>query len=349
VPTDILERGPESIAKIRRLNFCIEALPQDGKQQLGFGDCQVCTDLEIKEGRLCMSKVSVIIPTHNRAEFLRSAITSVLNQTFQNFEIIIIDDASKDHTREVIAHFNDARIKVIHNQVSKGAAGARNVAIMNSNCEYTAFLDDDDEWLPEKLKIQTYLLDNSPLEVGGVCTACFTIEKVSGRVLSIDNPEMSDLSKGNFITTSSILLRRECFEKCGLFDESMPTSSDYDMWIRISKTFSFKFIKNALVKYYIHKNSLTFDYEKKTRGLEIIFEKHDDFFKKNYEEYSKQYLDLGVLYCYKGEAKKGRKAFRKAIRMNPFEMRNYFNFILSLLGAERFKNLKEAKEKVFLQ
>ena len=65
---------------------------------------------EIKEGKLCMPKVSVIIPTHNRAEFLRSAITSVLNQTFQDFEIAIIDDASKDHTRAVITNFNDARI-----------------------------------------------------------------------------------------------------------------------------------------------------------------------------------------------------------------------------------------------
>src|SRR4030095_982853 len=106
-----------------------------------------------------MPKVSVIIPTHNRAEFLRSAITSILNQTFQDFEIIIIDDASKDHTREIIAHFNDARIKVIHNQVSEGAAGARNIGIRNSTCEYIAFLDDDDEWLPEKLQMQICLLD----------------------------------------------------------------------------------------------------------------------------------------------------------------------------------------------
>src|SRR5262247_210211 len=107
-----------------------------------------------------MPKVSVIIPTHNRAEFLRSAIISVLNQTFQDFEIIIIDDASKDHTREVIANFKDTRIEVIHNQISKGAAGARNIGLMNTGCEYVAFLDDDDEWLPEKLKMQICLLDN---------------------------------------------------------------------------------------------------------------------------------------------------------------------------------------------
>ena len=296
-----------------------------------------------------MPKVSVIIPTHNRAEFLRSAITSVLNQTFQDFEIVIVDDASKDHTREVIANFNDTRIKVIHNQVSKGDAGARNIGLLHTNCEYTAFLDDDDEWLPEKLKIQTCLLDNSPPEVGGVCTGCFTIDKVSGRILSIDNVKIDDIYKDNFIVTSSVLLRRECFEKCGLFDENMPANSDYDMWVRILEKFSLKTIKDALINYYIHENRLTLDYEKKIRGTEILFEKYEDFFKKDRKEYSNRYLCLGILYCYKGELQKGRKAFRKAIRINPFEIRNYFNFILSLLGAERFKKLKEAKEKMFIQ
>jgi glycosyltransferase involved in cell wall biosynthesis len=295
-----------------------------------------------------MPKVSVIIPTHNRAEFLRSAIASVLNQTFQDFEIIIIDDASKDHTQEVIANFNDARIKVIHNQISKGAAGARNIGLINTSGEYIAFLDDDDEWLPEKLKIQTCLLDNSPSEVGGIYTYSFIKEKVSGRVLSIWNYEIKEFSKENVITTSSVLLRRECFEKCGLFDENMPTGSDYDMWIRISENFSFEIIKDALVNYYIHENRLSINYGKKIRGLEILFEKHDNLFKKDFKEYSRMYLSLGVFYCYKGELQKGRRAFSKSIRMNPFEIRGYFNFLLSLLGAERFKKLKEAKEKYWV-
>jgi glycosyltransferase involved in cell wall biosynthesis len=302
-----------------------------------------------KEGRLCMPKVSVIIPTYNRAEFLRSAIRSVLNQTFQDFEIAIIDDASKDHTREVITDFNDVRIKVIHNQVSKGAAGSRNIGIMNTNCKYIAFLDDDDEWLPEKLQVQTRLLDDSPQEVGGVCTGRFTIEKESRRVLSIEIPETTDIYKSNFITTSSVLLRRECFEKCGLFDENMPTSSDYDMWIRISEKFSFRIIRKSLINYYIHKNRLTGDYEKKVKGLEILFKKYGDLFEKHRKEYSMEYLSLGVYYCLKGEIQKGRKAFGKSIKMNPFEIRNYFNFIISLLGTRNFKRLKEAKEKVFLQ
>ena len=302
-----------------------------------------------EEGRLCMPKVSVIIPTHNRAEFLRSAITSVLNQTFQNFEILIIDDASKDHTREVLSNFKDTRIKVIHNPVSKGDAGARNVGVMNSNCEYIAFLDDDDEWLPEKLKIQTCFLDECPSEVGGICTDRFTIKEIGRIPLYTSSPESNDLSKRNFITTSSILLRKECFEKQGLFDETIPFCSDFDMWIRISKTYSFKVIKMPLVKYYIRGNSLTFNHERIIRGMEILFKKHDDFFKKNPKEYGKEYLNLGIHYCCNGEMQKGRKAFSKAIRMSPFDIRNYFYLSLSLLGSERFEKLKKMKEKVFVQ
>ena len=139
-------------------------------------------------------KVSVIIPTHNRSAFLRSSIISVLNQTFQNFEIIIIDDASEDDTREVITSFNEARIRGIHNQASKGAAGSRNIGVTNAQGEYIAFLDDDDEWLPAKLERQARLLDNSPPEVGGICTGRLVVEKASRRVWPVETHEHCDFS-----------------------------------------------------------------------------------------------------------------------------------------------------------
>src|SRR5262245_29216969 len=112
-----------------------------------------------------MPKVSVIIPTHNRAEFLRSAITSVLNQTFQDFEIIVVDDASTDNTSEVVTYFGDKRIKYMRNNINKGDAGTRNVGVVNSNCTYIAFLDDDDEWLPNKLQIQIDMLEDSLIDI----------------------------------------------------------------------------------------------------------------------------------------------------------------------------------------
>jgi tetratricopeptide (TPR) repeat protein len=135
----------------------------------------------------------------------------------------------------------------------------------------------------------------------------------------------------------------------GLFDRNMPTGSDYDMWIRISKKFSFEFIKEPLTKYYIHENSITYNYEKKIKGIEILFEKYGDIFKLNPKSYSKKYLNLGVLYCFNGETHKGRKAFKKAIRISPFDIRNYINFSLSFLGEKSFKKIKKSKEKLFVQ
>jgi len=292
-----------------------------------------------------MPKVTVIIPTCNRAEFLRSAIASVLHQTFQDFEIVIIDDASRDHTSEVVTNFKDTRIKLIHHQVSKGAAEARNTGILNSNSEYIAFLDDDDEWLPDKLQTQVDFLENSPPEVGGVCAYRLTIDRVSGRLLHVRRSETPlDISTMNFITTSSLLLRRRCFEEFGLFDKDIPAGSDYDMWLRISKKFSFEIIEKPLIRYYIHENSITFNYEKKIRGLEILFQKYDNLFRLKPRIYSRRYRTLGIHCCYNGEPHKGRKAFKKAIRMDPFEVRNYFYFCLSLLGAKRFIKIKKSKE-----
>src|SRR6266481_7201740 len=173
---------------------------------------------DIMEGRLCMPKVSVIIPTHNRAEFLRSAITSVLNQTYQNFEIIVVDDASTDKTREIITSFDDQRIKYIRHEVNKGDAGSRNTGILNSSSDYLAFLDDDDQWLPEKLQTQMDLLINSATDVGGVFTGTLRIDGATGKISETRIPERGINSfeaifgfTDSVITTSSILLKRVCF------------------------------------------------------------------------------------------------------------------------------------------
>ena len=202
-----------------------------------------------------MSKVSVIIPTHNRAELLRAAITSVLNQTYQEFEIIVVDDASTDKTREVVASFHDGRIKYIRHEVNKGDAGSRNTGIRNSSGDFLAFLDDDDEWLPEKLQMQVGLLRNSPEKVGGVYTGSLRIDKTTGKIFAVNNAGkrgdlFQEMFRHNLIPTPCVLLRRECFERVGLFDERMPCCSDADMWIRIAELFYFEYIKEPLVIIY---------------------------------------------------------------------------------------------------
>src|SRR3989344_7750625 len=107
--------------------------------------------------------VSVIIPTYNRASLLSRAIESVMNQTFKDFELIIVDDGSIDNTRDMVERFRrmDARVKYLRQENSGTPASPLNIGIKNSQGEYLAFLDDDDEWLPQKLEKQIGLFQNS--------------------------------------------------------------------------------------------------------------------------------------------------------------------------------------------
>ena len=113
-----------------------------------------------------MAYVSVIIPTHDRPEWLRSSISSVLQQTFQDLEVIVIDDASTVPVDDVIGSFHDTRIHYMRLEKSQGVAAARNVGLKHSQGKYIAFLDDDDSWLPPKLAKQVGLLDRSPSDYG---------------------------------------------------------------------------------------------------------------------------------------------------------------------------------------
>jgi glycosyltransferase involved in cell wall biosynthesis len=298
-----------------------------------------------------MPKVSVIIPTHNRAHFLRGAILSVLNQTFQDFEIIVVDDASTDNTSEVVAAFNDERIRFLRHDTNKGGSAARNTGILNSQCDYIAFLDDDDEWLPEKLGKQMDILLASPPDVGGVYTGYVMVDRASGRVIDQRLPtKRGDLSKDLLISnciggTSSVLLRKNCLQKVGLFDENLPRSQDFDLWLRIANVFLFEYVPEPLYKYYIHENRISTNLDVLSRGLEIVAKKYKDL-PLSKTAYSKEYMSLGVMFCLAGNAKEGRKALVKSIKMAPFRIKHYSYLCLSVLGADNLQRLIEMKDKL---
>lgn len=297
-----------------------------------------------------MPQVSVIIPTYNRAEFLRSAIASVLNQTYQDFEIIVVDDGSKDNTENVVSHFNNRKIRYVRHETNKGVTVARNTGILNSKGAFIAFLDDDDEWLPQKLIRQMALLRRSPLQTGAVYTGLLRVDHRSGKTVG----EWIPTKRGNLFdelcfencvgTASTVLLKKECFNTLGLFDEDICFGEEYDMWIRVSKSFLFECVNEPLVKYRVHAAKLSTNYELVISGLEAQLRKHGAFFRSNKKGYSYRYLSLGTLYCYVGKMGRGRVAFLTAIRLYPWELRHYYNWCLSLLSATQFKKLKQARE-----
>lgn len=301
-----------------------------------------------------MTDVSVIIPTYNRAKFLRIAIASVLNQTLQDFEIVVVNDASEDNTRQVIENIQDRRVRYLCNATRKGVATSRNTGILNSEGRYIAFLDDDDEWFPQKLEKQFNVLESSPT-IGVIYTGSLAIESTSRSILYQLAPTLKgrifdQLAIQKWIApTSTFFLKRECFNKVGLFDVNIEFGEDFDMWLRISKEFQFEYLEESLVKFSApdNKPSLSANYGLKIRGIEAQLKKYASLFALDRKSHSRYYLSLGVLHCYNGNVRKGRESFIQAIKIYPFEPRHYFNLCLSLLGAKSFENLKMQKEQWF--
>ena len=159
------------------------------------------------------------------------------------------------------------------------------------------------------------------------------------------------LTQNRIAATSTIFLRIQCFEKVGLFDESLGFADDYDMWLRISKEFQFEYIDEPLVNYLLHDDqpSLSHNYEAVIRDIEILLKKHAPLLASNKKSHSGRYRMLGEAYLFTGNIRKGRQAFVKAIKLYPFEIRHYYNWFLSLLGAKNFKKFKESKERIILR
>jgi glycosyltransferase involved in cell wall biosynthesis len=294
-----------------------------------------------------MPTVSVVIPTHNRDRFLKAAIQSVLNQTFQDFELIVVDDASTDRTVEVVQSVADTRITYIRHETNKGGAAARNNGIRNACGQYIAFLDDDDEWMKDKLRRQVKLLDHSPREVGVIYTGYEVIERDTGRILRVSLPTKrgnlcKELLGSNCLgSTSSILMKRDCVTTAGLFDEALPSFQDYDLWIRISREYHFDYIAAPLFKYHIHPKQIWSDPEAIMRGATLMLRKHERHKTAMKKTFSYIMLRLGVLYCYAGDTKQGRNAFLQAIQCYPYEVRHYFNLCVSFFGRGLYKRLKQ--------
>lgn len=299
-----------------------------------------------------MPKVSVLIPTHNRARLLRQAIDSVLAQSFQDFEIIVIDDASNDDTRDAVRGQADVRIRYFRNSANRGAGGSRNVGLAHASGECIAFLDDDDSWLPQKLAAQVRLLDSCPIKVGGVYTGYFRVNGATGAIISTVRPEKGgdvyrDLRGQNWIgSPSTVLLRRECLDRVGLFDEQLKFGADYDMWIRVSELYHFDYIDQPLVRYTVHPDQMSADNAAILDDKEAQLAKYADYFAGDRRSYGRYLLSLGVLYCYNRKPVEGRAALCRSIRIYPFEMRPYVNLFFSLWGSKNFILMKSLKDRV---
>lgn len=208
-----------------------------------------------------MPKVSVVIPAYNTAAYLPEAIESVLQQTYQDFEILVVDDGSTDNTAEVASRYTP-RIRVIEKE-NGGPASARNTGMQQAAGEYIAFLDSDDAWVQDKLAEQVGLLDRNP-SIGLVFGRAQMVRQVGNkRQLSevigyTESPTLKFLLFGNFIPAQTVLFRSACLEQVGYMKESdaLPVAEDYEFWLRFAKHYPLAGINRTLAYYRIHENNL---------------------------------------------------------------------------------------------
>jgi len=210
-------------------------------------------------------EVSIICPTWNCAELLREAVLSVVNQTFSNWELIIVNNFSTDNTMEVITSFKDQRIHVLNFNNNGVIAASRNVGIDASKGRFIAFIDSDDYWMPEKLRICVDALTNNDLDL--VCHGERHFQykdqdvKLERDVFYGKNQPHtyeSLLYRGNFLSTSAVVIKREKLLSTGSFntEPSVITAEDYDLWLRLFATESkFLAIHQILGGYRIHQSS----------------------------------------------------------------------------------------------
>ncbi|RJP28761.1 MAG: glycosyltransferase [Candidatus Omnitrophota bacterium] len=203
-------------------------------------------------------KISVIIPTYNRANYISVAIHSVLNQTYHNWEIIVIDDGSNDSTKEVIRPYLD-NISYFY-QNNQGEASARNIGINRSKGEFIAFLDSDDLWLPDKLKIQISRLEsNDQLSL----TYCRAKMIDSHGIFMGYKPTTPALSTRDFLYGArlpmTVLVKRKVFDEVGLFDTNIKVGVDTDLWLRLSMDHKIDYLDEPLAVIRAHNDNISID------------------------------------------------------------------------------------------
>jgi len=330
-----------------------------GKEPLSTKDRQskvsgVSKQLRQARGAL-MPRVSVIIPTYNRAHLVGRAIQSVLDQTYQDFELIVVDDGSTDNTEEIVRRFDDERIRYIRlNENSGSPAAPTNTGIKTARGEYIAVQDSDDEWLPGKLDKQMKVFENVSPKVGIVYTDMWRVREDgkkeyqhSPRIMPEDGIVYEEALGYRLagIGTQTVVIRKECFEKAGLFDEKLPMYIDTELLIRMSKYYYFYHIEEPLVNYFATAGSIVSSTKATITARKLILEKHFEDIKKNKKLLARHYFDIGSLLGSNGEVRQGRNYLIKAVMAYPLNIDVLLVAFVSLFGQRAYNKVGELKQK----
>lgn len=284
--------------------------------------------------------ISVVITTFNRAPMLERAMRSVFNQTFTDFELLVLDNSSSDQTPRVIASFSDRRLRYLKHE-PLGISAARNLALREARADLIAFLDDDDEFLPEKLRLQYEIMENDrDGKIGLVYGAYIHCHQESGRVYETIVPHrrgdvyVHAISYRDTLTgsASNPLLRRNAVQAVGGYDESVFTGEDYEMFLRLSQRFHFDYVSEPVVVIYVHRGYRLGNRLADYLNTELtVYRKHQSFIDAHRRVRSRHLQVIGGKYIRLGQTLEGRHCLRQAIRANFFSGRAWAQLGLSFL------------------
>ncbi len=290
--------------------------------------------------------VTVVLTTCKRApEIVKRAVLSILAQTYHNWELIIVDDSPQEYEYRteikelVISIVPSNKLLFIQNSINKGACYSRNIGLNSAKGEYIAYIDDDDEWLPEKLEKQVCALKLSSTNVALVYGSYFSVYEQNSRRELIELKDVSGMKfrdllyMGNQIGGMSMpLLRTQCVLAVGGFDELMQSSQDSDLWLRILNQYDIKYINIPLVLYHIHDGErIGTNPQKKIQGIERINEKYKEYLENDTELWWKRHSILLPLFVKNKEKNKAYSVWWKCVKKCPRKLKSNISNLLRII------------------
>ena len=305
--------------------------------------------------------VSVIVPTYNRPESLPEAIESVVGQTYEKIELVVVDDHSGTSQRDIVdsvSHEGLVDLVFIRHDENRGLSATRNTGIKQASGELVAFLDDDDIWKADKIARQVDVFRRAGNEVGAVCTGVRSVD-ANGATINVRSVETKgditkDLLYDTIVSVPTLLVRQSVIAEAGLFDERLRVYEDREWVLRVSQHCEFRSIKDPLLITYrdTGHESLTPDLEtRKAVSHPILLEtsrsiaaEYGPLVKRKTVAYST--FDLGYIALVQGEYWEARKSIAEAVLMWPFVPKFYLYMLAAVLGGWGYKTVRNAKRKI---
>ena len=300
--------------------------------------------------------VSVILPTFNRAHSLAASMGSILNQSYREFELIVVDDGSTDKTESVVAAFADPRIRYVRLDRNRGVSAARNAGLAEARGQYIAFQDSDDIWLPGKLEKQVEILKAQPPEVGCVVGAKVlygrdssytygpgkvTYSPSAGNWLTLEEDQVARMLVENRAGPQLMLFRKECLPEMPCFDEVARANVDWGFAIRLVQQTLIYEDTEPVVYSSISTDSISKNMRNRAIGAIRILKLNRPLYNKYRKQYGRFIFDLGIILYRCGKKRAARNFILKSFAVKPYNIITALGIFIRKISINRLFAVSE--------